>query len=371
MRISSKWRLVRGVLATLGVVGLAGSATAADKDVRIFFWYDYVSPDVIADFEKSENTKLVYDTFENVEMVSTKLLTGKSGYDITMPGGSTIAKLIKAGALQKLDKSKLNFLADLSPEIMSGLAGEDPGNDYAIPYAYGTTGVIYNAAKVAERLPDAPVNSLDIVFKPELISKFADCGVAFADTPEGIMSVALNYLGLEPFSTKPEDIEKAAALLNTVRPHIKHFKTGSIISEMAEGDLCLALGWSGDGYIAAGRAAEAKKGVEVKYSIPKEGTELFSDLMVIPKDAPNTDGAYKLMNHLMAPANIAKFTTAFQYPNANLKATELVDEAIRSDPNIYPPKDVMAKIFAARPRDDKSLRLVTRAWTTFITGVKK
>lgn len=364
-----RYRGASALFWSLALAAMAGLAlAAAKKEVRIYFWYDYVAPEVIKDFEKTANTKVVYDTFEESELLITKLLTGSSGYDIAMPVGSSAGKLIKAQAIQKLDKTKLSFLADLNPEIMSRLAGDDPGNDYAVPYAYGTTGIIYNSKKLAERLPDAPVNSLDMVFKPENISKFKDCGVAFADSPEGIMSVALNYLGLDPFSTKPEDIQKGADLLKAVRPYIKHFKTASIISEMAEGDICLALGWSGDALIAASRAVEAKKDFEVKYMIPKEGTELFCDTMVIPKDAPNKDGAYQLMNHLLAPENVSQFTNSFKYPNANTKATALVDQTIRDNKNIYPPKEAMAKIFAARPRDPKSLRLVTRAWTRFTSG---
>ncbi len=356
------------VLCILVLCGPAVPVAAGDKSVNIFFWYDYVSPKVIEDFEKETGIKVVYDTFESTELLITKLLVGKSGYDIVLPTASVIGNLISAGALQKLDQSKLTIAKDLNADIMAFVASQDPGNQYGLPYAYGTTGIMYNPGKIKERMTDAPVNSLDIIFKPELAAKFKDCGIAMADSPEGIMSVALRYLGFDPFSTNDEEIKKAGDLLIAIRPYIRHFKTGAIIGELAQGDICLALGWSGDAFIAAGRAAEGKAGIEVDYSIPKDGTELFADVIAIPADAPNVDNAYAFINFLLAPKNIAQFTNSFWYPNANSAATGLVDEAIRANPNIYPPKDMMAKLFAARPRDPKSLRTVTRLWTKFTTG---
>ena len=361
-----------GDFALFGIAapGLSLPASAGEKTVNIYFWYDYVSPEVIKDFEKETGIKVVYDTFESTELLTTKILVGKSGYDIVLPTASVIGRYIRAGALQKLDKNKLAITKDLNPDIMTFVANQDPGNQYGLPYAYGTTGIMYNQAKIAERMKDAPVNSLDIIFKPEIAAKFKDCGIAMVDSPEGIMSIAMRYLGFDPFSTNEAEIKKAGDLLMSIRPYISHFKTGAIIGELADGDICLALGWSGDAFIAANRAAEAKKGVVVSYSIPKEGTELFSDMMAIPADAPQPDNAYAFMNFLLAPKNIALFTNNFLYPNANMAATELVDEPIRTNPNIYPPKETMAKLFAARPRDQKSLRTVTRLWTRFMTGGK-
>lgn len=361
------------VLATGGLLSMlafAGPALATDKTVSIFFWFDYVSPKVIEEFEKETGIKVVYDTFESTELLTTKVLVGKTGYDLVLPTASVIGRYIGAGALQKLDKSKLPAIKDFSPDIMAFVANQDPGNEYGIPYAYGTTGIMFNTKMIAERMKDAPVNSLDIVFKPELAAKFKDCGIAMVDSPEGILSVALRYLGFDPFSTNETEIKKAGELLMSVRPYIRHFKTGAIISELAQGDICLALGWSGDAYIAAGRAAEAKAGVEISYSIPKEGTEIYADVIAIPADAPHAENAYTFLNFLLAPKNIAQFTNSFWYPNANVAANELVDEAIRTDPNIYPPKETLAKLFAARPRDQKSLRAVTRLWTRFMSGGK-
>lgn len=359
-----------GLLSMLTFSGSAVTAVAADKTVNIFFWYDYVSPKVIEEFQNETGIKVVYDAFESTELLTTKVLVGKTGYDLVLPTASVIGRYISAGALQKLDKSKLPVVKDFNPDIMTFVANQDPGNEYGLPYAYGTTGIMYNPKKIAERMKDAPVDSLDIVFKPELAAKFKDCGIAMADSPEGIVSVVLRYLGFDPFSTNEAEIKKASDLLMSIRPYIRHFKTGAIIGELAQGDICLALGWSGDAYIAAGRAAEAKAGVEVSYSIPREGTEIYADMITIPADAPHRDNAYAFINFLLAPKNVARFTNSFWYPNANQAATELVDEPIRTDPNIYPPKETMAKLFAARPRDQKSLRVVTRLWTKFMSGGK-
>jgi putrescine transport system substrate-binding protein len=355
------------VLAALAPAGGAAAATA-EKKVNIYFWYDYVPPKLIQEFETETGIKVVYDTFDSTEMLTTKVLTGKSGYDVVMPTASVTGRYIDAGALSKLDKSKLPNSQDLNPDIMAFLAVQDPGNSYALPYAYGTTGLMYNPAKIAERMKDAPVDSLDLIFKPENAAKFADCGIAMADSPEGIMSVALNYLGFDPFTTNEDEIKKAADLLLSIRPYVRHFTTGAIINELADGDLCLALGWSGDAFIAASRAEEAKNGVEVRYSIPKQGTEIFFDVMTIPSDAPDAENALAFVNFLLKPSVIAEVTNTYWYPNANLKATPLVDEAIRTDPNIYPSKELMARLFAARPRDQKSLRVVTRLWTKFTSG---
>lgn len=357
-------------LAIAAFTAPASAPVAAGKTVNIYFWFDYVPPKVIEAFEKETGIKVVYDTFEQTEMLTTKMLTGKTGYDIVLPTASVIGHYIGAGTLAKLDKSRLPAIKDLNPDIMAFVSKQDPGNQYGLPYAYGTTGIMYNVAKIAEVSKDAPVGSLDIIFKPELAAKFKDCGIAMADSPEGIMSIAMNYLGFDPFSTNEDEIHKAAALLAGIRPYIRHFKTGSIIAELAQGDICLALGWSGDAYIAAGRAAENKSGVEIGYAIPKEGTEIYADMMAIPADAPNADNAYAFLNFILAPKNISQFTNSFWYPNAVVPATPLVDEAIRNDPNIYPPKETMAKLFAARPRDQKSQRIVNRLWTKFMSGGK-
>ncbi|UVK43378.1 extracellular solute-binding protein [Mesorhizobium sp. AR07] len=356
-------------MLALSVSALADGASAAeDKTVNIYFWYDYVPADTIAEFEKQTGIKIVYDTFDSVDMLTTKALTGGSGYDIIMPGASLVGQYAKAGAIQKLDKARIPNAGDLNPDIMAFLARQDPGAAYAVPYAYGTTGIMYNPAKIAERMKDAPVDSLDMIFKPEIAAKFQDCGIAMVDSPEGVMSVALNYLGFDPFSIDEGDLHKAGALLASIKPYVRHFKSGSIMSELAAGDLCLALGWSGDAIGANARAAESKNGIEVRYAVPREGTEIFFDVMTIPVDAPHSENAHALMNFLLSPQASARFTNATLYPNAVQAATPMVDEVVRDNPNIYFSKATLKHLFAAQPRDQKSLRLVTRLWTSFMTG---
>lgn len=347
---------------------VANPAEPVAKSVNIYFWYEYVPAGVIADFERETGIKLAYDTFEQTEMLTTKVLSGKTGYDVVMPTASATGRLIAAGALRKLDTAKLPNAQNLNADILNFLAEQDPGNAYAVPYAYGTTGIVFNRKLIDERMPDAPVDSLDMVFNPDLASRFKDCGIAIVDSPEGIMSIALRYLGFDPFSTDAAEIKKAEHLLLAARPNIRHFKTGAIINEMASGDLCLALGWSGDAFIAAARADEAGAGVEVGYRIPRQGTEIFFDVMTIPADAPDPDAALKLINFLLAPRVMAEITNTLWYPNGNDAATQLVDARIHTNPDIYPPKAMMTKLFAAKPREPASLRLVTRAWTRFVSG---
>ncbi|WP_171946408.1 extracellular solute-binding protein [Hyphomicrobium sp. CS1GBMeth3] len=367
MTLGFRRSLLGLALLVAGATGAYAAPTTA-KTVNIFFWFEYVPQRVIDEFERETGIKVVYDTFEATEMLTTKVLSGKTGYDIVMPTASSSGQLITAGALQRLDNARLPNTKSLDADALRFLADQDPGNAYAVPYLHGTTGIMHNPKLIATRMPDAPTNSLDIIFKPEIASRFTDCGIAVADSPEGIMSVALNYLGFDPFSTDPAEIQKAEELLIAARPNIRHFKTGSIINEMAAGDLCLALGWSGDAFIAADRAAEANADVEVHYAIPKEGTEIFFDVMTIPADAPHPEAAYAFIDFLLTPRVMAEITNTLSYPNSNTAATPHVDERIRSNPNIYPPTDITAKLFAAKPRDAASLRTVTRAWTRFTSG---
>jgi len=356
----------------LGTAILSGApayqAQAQDNTVTITAWAEYVPQDVIEGFEAKTGIKVVYDYFESLEMLETKMLTGNSGYDVVFPSALVANRLIQVGALQKLDKGKLSNLGNLDPEIMGFLARHDEGNQYGMPYLWGTTGVIYNPALVFERMEDAPIDSLDMFFDPDVVSKFADCGVAMIDSPEEVVAIALNYLGLDPFTTDPADFEKVDALLAPIKPHIRHFKTGAIINEMARGDLCLVLGWSGDAGLAYANALEAGNGVEVYYSVPKEGTEVFFDFLSIPADASNPDTAHAFIDYLMEPEVIAGVTNLYYYPNGNAAALEHVLDEVKGDPNVYPTEDMMATLFPNLPRDQKTLRMLTRSWTRFKTG---
>jgi len=303
-----------------------------------------------------------------LEFLETKLLTGGSGYDLVLPSALVANRLIQAGALQKLDKTKFANYENLDPEILAFLAKHDDGNRYGVPYLWGTTGILYNPKLVSERLENAPVDSLDILFDPDIAARFADCGIAMIDSPEEVVAIALNYLGLDPFTGNSAELERAEALLTSVRPHIRHFKTGAIINGLADGDLCLVLGWSGDAGLAHVRALEAGNGVEVAYAIPREGTEVFFDFLSIPVDAPNPENAHRFIDYLMEPSAIAEVTNQYFYPNGNWAALEFVTEEVKNDPNVYPPAELMEKLFPNLPRDHRTLRLLTRSWTRFKTG---
>ncbi len=356
------------VAGMMVLAALPGLSRAGDKSVTVTAWADYLPPDVISEFEARTGIDVIYDTFDSLEVLETKLLTGASGYDVVFPSALVANRLIQAGALQTLDRERLSNHVNLDPAILRFLAAHDPGNQYGVPYLWGTTGILYNPALISERLETAPIDSLDMIFDPDILSKVADCGVAMIDSPEEVMAIALNYLGLDPFTSDADDFKAVDGLLTAIRPHVRHFRTGSLINELADGDLCLVLGWSGDAGLAQARALEAQTGVEVAYALPREGTEIFFDFLSIPADAPNPDHAHTFINFLMEPKAIAAVTNLYYYPNGNKAALEFVLQEVREDPSVYPADELMAKLFPNLPRDQKTLRLLTRSWTRFKSG---
>jgi putrescine transport system substrate-binding protein len=362
--------LKKGVLAVcVASAMLAGNAVAADKVLHVYNWSDYIAPDTIAKFEKETGIKVVYDVFDSNEVLEAKLLAGKSGYDIVVPSNPFLAKQIKAGVFQKLDKSKLSNWSNLDPNLLKTLEKSDPGNQYSFPYMWGTIGYAYNADKVKAALGDsAPTNSWDLVFKPENIAKLKECGVSFLDSPTEMLPAALNYLGLPPDSQKPDDLKKAEELFLKIRPYVTYFHSSKYIGDMANGNICVAVGYSGDLQQAKSRAIEAKNGVKVVYSIPKEGAGSFFDMLAMPADASNVDEAYAFLNFLLKPEIMAEITNAVQFPNGNKAATPLVDEAIRNDPGIYPTEDTLKKLYAFPDLPAKVQRTMTRSWTKIKSG---
>ena len=307
--------------------------------------------------------------FDSNEVLETKLLAGSSGYDVVVPTMNFLGRQIQAGVFLPLDKSKIPNYANLDPAIMKRLENQDPGNQHAIPYMWGTTGIGYNVDKVKAAFGNTDLaSSLDIVFKPENISKLKDCGVTFLDTPSEIIPIALNYLGEDPNSHDPAVIDKAAALLKTIRPYITNFHSSQYIDAMANGDTCLVVGWSGDIIQARDRAAEAGNGVNVAYSIPKEGAPQWFDMLAIPKDAKNVDNAYAFINYLLDPKVAAANTNYVTYPNPVPASKPMVDKAIAEDPTIYPPADVDAKLFTFAVLPPEVDRQYTRIWTELKTG---
>lgn len=301
-------------------------------------------------------------------MVETKLLAGKSGYDVVVPTAPFLARQIQAGVFQKLDKSKLPNLKNMWPEVTERLAKYDPGNEYAVNYMWGTTGIGYNVAKVKAALGDVKIDSWDVLFKPENAQKLKSCGINILDASDETFAIAMNYLGKDPDSKKTADLEAGGDVYKAIRPYVKTFNSSAYIDELANGDSCITIGWSGDILQAKTRAEEAKNGVEVAYIIPKEGTYMWFDNLSIPADAKNVEEAHAFINYLMKPDVIAKASDYVQYANGNLASQPLIDKAVFENPGVYPDPDTMKKLFTISPYGPKEQRVLNRIWTTLKTG---
>ncbi|NLS52608.1 spermidine/putrescine ABC transporter substrate-binding protein PotF [Hafnia alvei] len=363
---NKKW-LVGAISGAL----MAAGATAADqKTLHIYNWSDYIAPDTLANFTKETGIKVVYDVFDSNEVLEGKLMAGSTGFDLVVPSASFLERQVGAGVFKPLDKSQLSNYKNLDPELLQLVAKHDPDNKYAIPYTFATTGIGYNVEKVKAALgKDAPVNSWDLVLKPENLEKLKSCGVSFLDAPAEIYATVLNYIGKDPNSSDANDYNGAANdLLLKLRPNIRYFHSSQYINDLANGDICVAVGWSGDVMQAANRAKEAKNGVDIAYSIPKEGALIFFDVFAMPADAKNTPEAYQFLNYLLRPEVIANISNHVYYANANKAATPLVNPEVRDNPGIYPPPDVRAKMFTLKVQSPKIDRVITRAWTKVKTG---
>jgi putrescine transport system substrate-binding protein len=345
------------------------SAQAEQRVVNFYNWSNYMAPEVLENFTKETGIKVVYDTFDANETLETRLLAGKSGYDVVVPTAYFLQRQIAAHIFQKLDKSKLPNLANAWPVVEQRLAIYDPGNLYAANYMWGTTGIGYNVKTVQKVLgPDAKIDSWDIVFKPENLAKFKDCGVHMLDSADDIFPAALGYLGLDPNSTKQADLEKAADLVSKITPFVRKFHSSEYLSALATGEICLVVGWSGDIMQARSRASEAKSDVEIGYTIPKEGAQMFFDNLAIPADAKNVAEAYELINYLYRPDVAAKNSDFLSYANGNLASQKLVDPKILNDKNIYPDEATLSKLFVITARDPATQRVINRLWTRVKTG---
>lgn len=362
-------RLSHILITATSIWALAlGAANAQERKLNVYNWSDYIDESIITDFEKKTGIDVTYDVFDSNEILETKLLAGGTGYDIVVPTGSFLARQIQAGVFQKLDKSKLPNLENMWDVVSARTEKYDPGNDYSINYMWGTVGIGYNVRKVQEALDIEEVDSWDVVFKPENMEKLAGCGVYMLDSPTDIIPTVLNYLGLDPNSTSAEDFAKAEEVLMAVRPHVRKFHSSEYINALANGDICVAIGWSGDVFQARDRAAEADQGVEVDYSVPKEGAMMWFDQMAIPADAENVDEAHEFLNYIMEPEVIAKATNYVYFANGNKASQEFIDKEILEDPAIYPTGEALEKLFTHMPYDPKTQRTVTRLWTKVVTG---
>ncbi len=354
---------------TLALFG-AVEVQAEQRTVRIYNWIEYMPPEILKGFEAETGIRPVYDVFDSPETLQSKLLTGNSGYDVAFPGSAMLATFIGAGTFDKLDRSKLPNWSRLDEGFMSELANSgDPGNQYAVPYMWGTNLIGYNVDKVREVLgPDAKLDSWDLIFKPENLSKLASCGVGFLDSPSDILPIALAYLGLDPNSEKAEDYRKAQDLMMTIRPYITYFNSSRYGYDLANGEICVAVGWSGGIELARKMGVAAGKGVKIDMFLPKEGAPLWSDVMVIPKGAQNVDEAHAFINYLLRPEVIAKASNAIGYPNPNKDATEFVIPEVRNNPNMYIPADRMSSLYALKALSLKAERIRVRTWNSIRTG---
>jgi putrescine transport system substrate-binding protein len=346
----------------------ATAAGAEQKVLNVYNWADYIDPELIEDFKKETGIDVRYDVFDSNEVLETKLLTGNSGYDVVVPSAYFLERQIKAGVFRKLDKAALKNLGNLDPELTQRAAGHDPGNEYGVVYMWGTTGIGFDAAKVEAIMPGAPVDSWRLVLDPEVVSKFKDCGVSVLEDPTDMVGTALLFLGKDPNSQSEEDLALAEKTLLAVRPYIRMITSAQYIDALANGEICIAVGYSGDILQARDRAAEAGKPVDIRFSIPKEGALMWFDTLAIPADAKHPGNAHLFIDYLLRPEVAARNSDFVNYANANAKATELVNEELRNDPGIYPPDETKARLQPNLSKSAEYTRMLNRAWTRFTTG---
>ncbi|NBX40986.1 MAG: extracellular solute-binding protein [Gammaproteobacteria bacterium] len=340
-----------------------------EKVLNVYNWSDYIEPGVIAAFTKETGIKVNYDVFDSNEMLETKLLAGNTGYDLVVPSGSFLYRQIKAGVHSTLDKSQLSNLGNADPAIAGRVAKAfDTDNAHSVNYMWGTSGVGYNVKKIKERMPNAPVDSFAMFYDPKIVSKFADCGVMLLDAPSEVLGTVLIYLGKDANSEKPEDLAAAEKVLLSVRKYIRNFNSSAYIEALANGEACLALGWSGDVLQAKSRAESAKNGVEISYNVPKEGAVMFFDQLAIPKDAKHPKNAHLFINYLLRADVAAKNSNFIQYANGNAASKSMIDASVTGNPNVYPSEAMMQKLVPDLPESPEFNRLLTRSWTRVKTG---
>jgi putrescine transport system substrate-binding protein len=345
-----------------------GLPTDAQKVLNVYNWSDYIDPTVVPAFEKEYGIKVNYDVFDSNEVVETKLLSGRTGYDVVVPSASFLQRQIQAGVFQKLDKSLLPNIKNLDPLITRIIEVHDPGNQYSVNYLWGTSGVGYNESKVFQAMPNAPVDSFAMFYDPNVVKNFKSCGVSILDAPDEMVGTVLVYLGKNPNSESLDDLKAAEQVLLSIRPYIRYINSSRYIDDLANGDLCLALGWSGDVGQSRSRAQEDGKGLTIKYNIPKEGAIMFFDMLAIPADAPHPHNAHLFVNYLLRPEVAAKNSALMHYATSNAAAYSLVDPAVYNDRGIYPSEAQKAHLYPNASRSIAFTRQLNRTWTRFKTG---
>ncbi len=362
-------RVLSLLLAGL-LTAAALTASAEERRLHVYNWSDYIGPDTIAGFEKETGIAVTYDVYDSNEVLEAKLLAGHSGYDVVVPSASPyLARQVKAGAYLALDRAKLPNLSNLDPQLLALAAEADPGNAHGVPYLWSVTGLGYNVAMLDRALgSETPRDSLRLLFEPGLAKRLSGCGIEMLDTPEETVPAALAYLGRDPRSHELADLDAATALLESVRPYVRRFHSSQYINDLASGDICLALGYSGDVIQARNRARDAESAATIAFRVPREGAQMSIDMLAIPADAPHPDNAHRFIDYLLRPQVIAAVTDAVSYPNPNRAATDLVKPEIRNDPGIYPPDDVRRLFYLALPAPRAYERARTRAWNRIKSG---
>jgi len=364
-----------GLLLTLSACGSgkpaadsSASPAAAPKVLNLYIWSDYLAPNTLSDFEQQTGIKVHVAYYDTNETLETKLLAGSSGYDVVVPTASYFERLIKAGAFMTLDKSKLPNLKNMDPQLMARVTQHDPDNAHGVIYLWGTNGIGYNEKMVKALMPDAPLDSWGLVLDPAVASRVAKCGISVLDSPAEMIRAVYSYLGKDPNSQSAEDLAAAEAVLAKIRPYIRNINSSEYIEALANGDLCVAVGYNGDVLQARDRARDANKGIDIKYVVPKEGSIIWFDMLAIPKDAPHPESAYAYINYIMEPKVIADISNFKRYANANLASQPYVLESVKDDPAIYPPPQLREKLAVQLADSPEQTRVITRMWEKFKTG---
>jgi putrescine transport system substrate-binding protein len=348
--------------------GGAQSGGAEPAVLNVYNWSDYIDPSVLEDFTAETGIRVTYDVFDSNEMLETKLFAGRSGYDLVVPGAAFLARQIQAGVYQPLNPQWLENRKNLDPVLTERVAAFDPDNRYSVTHLWGTTGFGFNAEAIAARMPDAPVDSWRLIFDPDVVSRFADCGVTLLDAPSEVVGSVLLYLGKDANSAKAEDLAAAEAVLQSIRPYVRNFDSSRYIEDLANGETCLALGWSGDILQAKRRATEAGKSLTVEYRIPEEGALLFFDQLAIPADAAHPRNAHRFIDFLLRPQIAARNSNFVRYANSNLASRDLLAPQVANDRGIYPPESIMARTAVDLPKDLRHTRELTRLYTRVKAG---
>ena len=363
-------------LVAAGLAGACGHGPAAphaagaeERELHVYNWADYIGKDTIANFEAATGIKVIYDTYDADETLEAKMMAGDSGYDVVSASTDFFSRQIKAGIYRPLDRSLLPNWQNLDPRVLAIEAQADPGNRHAMPYLRHVNGFAYNIDLIRARMPDAPVDSLDMIFKPEVIRRFADCGVTFLDQPEDVLQLALNYLHLDPNTTRPEDYRQAEKLLLAVRPYIRAFDSSEYMNGLANGEFCISMSWSGDYATARARAKAVGVDVHLAFTAPKEGSNGSYDAWLIPADAPHPLAAHRFLNFILEPRVIAAITNHIHYANDNQAANAYVDPQILNDPAVYPTPAMEARLYQSREAGPALERLRTRTWTRIKTNL--